>query len=41
MWMMLNAKKVADLDRFLGNQQGKNAQLHQAMGEEKHKQIGA
>lgn len=36
-----NAKKVADLDRFLGNQQGKNAQLHQAMGEEKHKQIGA
>lgn len=36
-----NAKRVADLDRFLGNQQGKNAQLHQAMGADKHKQIGA
>ncbi len=34
-----NAKRVADLDRFLGNQQGKSAQLHHAMGADKQQMI--
>jgi len=34
-----NAKKAADIDRFLGNLQGKSAQLHHAMGADKQQMI--
>ena len=34
-----NAKKAADIDRFLGNLQGKSAQLHHAMGADKQQII--